>query len=230
MEDLIWNDVPKKRQAKTEKFDTPVVSLNAIEKIGAGRKFTFNKAAQTLLNIVGKDRVSFGFTKDGQHIYLRKADGEAGLELTQTCTISDKKTYEFIAKQCGLNIEVENHFDVVGVVNTNYFELKYRPMVGEMEVVDFLALGATPTDEFKSMDLGEIVDETVEVEDTVMNEVDSTYAEQEVLEQLADEAMVEDEVQIVEEMVEETIDNIVDDNVALGAEVIEEEVEEEDEW
>jgi bifunctional DNA-binding transcriptional regulator/antitoxin component of YhaV-PrlF toxin-antitoxin module len=224
MEDLIWNDVPKQRQRKVERFDTPVVSLNAIEKVGAGRKFIFNKAAQELLGIKGKDRVSFGFTKDGQHIFLRKSNSDAGYELTQVCTISDKKTYEFIAKQCNLNIREENHFDVVAVEGASHFEMVYRPMVGDMEVVEFLAKDAVEitADNFGVRDLGTIVDETMDVEDSMMEEVlAEKIAEEQVLDAIADEVLAEE----VEEEV--TIDDIIEDEFT---DFEEEEVEEEDEW
>lgn len=225
MEDLIWNDVPKQRQRKVERFDTPVVSLNAITRVGAGRKFVFNKAAQELLGIKGKDRVSFGFTKDGQHIYLRKSNTDAGYELTQVCTISDKKTYEFIAKQCNLNIEEENHFDVIPVEGASHFEMVYRPMVGEMEVVEFLAKDAVEitAENFGVRDLGTIVDETIEVEDSVMEEVlAQEIAEEKALDVIADEVLAEEVFET-----EETLDDIIDEDVNLG---FEEEVEEEDEW
>lgn len=224
MEDLIWNDVPKQRQRKVERFDTAVVSLSAIEKVGAGRKFVFNKAAQELLGIKGKDRVSFGFTKDGQHIYLRKSATEAGYELTQVCTISDKKTYEFIAKQCNLNIEEENHFDVVAVEGASHFEMIHRPMVGDMEVVEFLAKDAVEitAESFGVRDLGAIVDETVVMEDAIMEQVlAEEVAEEQALDAIADEVLAEE----VEEDV--TIDDIVEDDFTAFEE---EEVEEEDEW
>lgn len=222
---ILWGETPKQRNKKVEKFLTPVITLNAITRVGAGRKFVFNKAAQELLGIKGKDRVSFGFTKDGQHIYLRKATGNAGYELTQACTISDKKTYEFIAKQCNLNIEEENHFDVVVVEGASYFEMIYRPMVGDMEAVEFLAKDAVEltAESFGVRDLGNIVDETVVIEDSIMEQVlAEEVAEEQALDAIANEVLVEE----VEEEV--TIDDIVEEDFTAFEE--EEEVEEEDEW
>ena len=121
MEDLIWDGVPAQRKKREEKFSFPVVTLAALDKPGAGRKFIFNKAAQELLNIQGEERVSFGFSADRSIIAVRKAtDINSGIQLTKTCTISDKKTYEFIAKILNLDTSVENNFEIVsnGSLNT----------------------------------------------------------------------------------------------------------------
>jgi len=121
MEDLIWDGVPAQRKKREEKFSFPVITLVALDKPGAGRKFIFNKAAQELLNIQGEERVSFGFSADRSIIAVRKAtDINSGIQLTKTCTISDKKTYEFIAKILNLDTSVENNFEIVsnGSLNT----------------------------------------------------------------------------------------------------------------
>jgi len=149
MENLIWDAVPAQRTKKVEKYNYAVVTMSAIEKLGAGRKFTFNKAAQELLSVVGKDRVSFGFTPDGQHIYIRKASGTNGFELTQTCSISDKKTFEFIAKRLELNTEVENEFSLV--------ETNIATGVFELVLMHTITTPAMP--EITKFELGEITDE-----------------------------------------------------------------------
>jgi hypothetical protein len=87
--------------------------MSAIDKPGAGRKFTFNKAAQDVLGINGEDRVSFGFSTDRTIIAVRKAAGDAGLKLTKTCTLSDKRTYDFIAKILDLDITQETDLEIV---------------------------------------------------------------------------------------------------------------------
>lgn len=147
MQDLIWDAVPAQRKKKEESFTVPTMTMSAIAKVGAGRKFSFNKAAQVALMIEGGDRVSFGFTPDGAHIFIRSVDpaGSAGFGLTQACTISDKKTYEFIAKRLELNTEIENHFDIVPL--EGYSELVLRAAVVE-EVL-----------EFNTMNVGEVSDE-----------------------------------------------------------------------
>lgn len=152
MQDLIWDTVPTQRKKKEELFSTPVMSMSAIEKVGAGRKFSFNKAAQELLEIKGEDRISFGFTPDGAHIFVRKETSEdKGFKLTQTCTISDKKTYEFVAKRLNLNTDAENHFDLIPL--EGFCELVLK---AGTEVVE----GVTTEEviEFAKTDVGEVTD------------------------------------------------------------------------
>lgn len=112
MENFTWDAVPSQRQRKTEKYDYPVMTMAALAKPGAGRKFTFNKAAQDLLDIQGEDRVSFGFSADRTIVAIRKAEGDTGFKLTKTCTFSDKKIFEFISKTLELSNDVENEFKI----------------------------------------------------------------------------------------------------------------------
>lgn len=113
MEDFTWDAVPSQRQRKTEKYDYPVMTMAALAKAGAGRKFSFNKAAQELLSVEGEDRVSFGFNADRTVVAIRKAEEEAGFKLTKTCTFSDKKIFEFISKTLELSNDVENEFKIL---------------------------------------------------------------------------------------------------------------------
>jgi len=145
MQDLIWDAVPAQRQRKQEAFSFPVLTMGALLKAGGGRKFTFNKASQSLLNIEGEDRISFGFSTDGNHIYVRKAAGDAGFALTKTCTLSDKRTFEFIAKRLSLNTEVENNFTFTPAEYPGVFELTL--------------MTATDAPVFSNTQLGEISDE-----------------------------------------------------------------------
>jgi hypothetical protein len=110
MENLMWDAVPTQRTRKQEKYNFPAVTMVALDKPGVGRKFVFNKAAQELLGVSGEDYISFGFSPDKSIIAVRKNDTIAGLKLTKTCTISDKKTYEFIAKILNLDTTKENSF------------------------------------------------------------------------------------------------------------------------
>jgi hypothetical protein len=122
MENVVWDAVPAQRTRKQEKYSTPVITMSAIDKPGAGRKFSFNKAAQDALGVVGEDRVTFGFQADGNKIFIRKeSNSEAGFQLTKTCSLSDKKTYEFIVKRWNLNSEVETELDLV--MSDNFGEL-----------------------------------------------------------------------------------------------------------
>jgi hypothetical protein len=122
MENVVWGEVPAQRTRKQEKFSHPVVTMSAIDKPGAGRKFSFNKAAQEALGIQGEDRISFGFETNGKRIFVRKAEGDAGFQLTKTCTLSDKRTYEFITKRWDLNSEVENNIAIA--MENSYGELQ----------------------------------------------------------------------------------------------------------
>lgn len=188
MQDLIWDAVPTQRKKKEELFATPVMSMSAIEKVGAGRKFSFNKAAQELLQIVGEDRITFGFTPDGKQIFIRKESDETkGFKLTQTCTISDKKTYEFVAKRLSLNTDVENHFDVI-------------PMEGFCELVLMGENKQKGAIELHTTDLGKVSEEADLAGDTAslpeVPEGGATYEEDEV-----DEVSVEEEIETATEEV-----------------------------
>lgn len=112
MEDFTWDAVPSQRQRKTEKYAYAVMTMSALAKPGAGRKFSFNKAAQELMSIEGENRISFGFNADRTIVAVRKAEGDNGFKLTKTCTFSDKKTFEFISKTLELSNDVENEFSI----------------------------------------------------------------------------------------------------------------------
>ena len=204
MQDLIWDAVPAQRKRKEESFSAPTMTLSAIAKVGAGRKFSFNKAAQVALGIDGGDRVSFGFAPDGSSIFIRKVTLETeGFALTQSCTISDKKTYEFIAKRLELNTEVENHFDIMPL--GGYSQLILRTAVAE-EVLEFntVNLGEVSDEEDMNADLSTIPDvpqggALYEMADTTM-EVDDA---------LVEETIEEEEEEEIEELEEEESDEEV---------------------
>ena len=152
MQDLIWDAVPAQRKRKEEQFTVPVLTMSALVKAGGGRKFTFNKASQSLLEIEGEDRVSFGFSADGQHIFVRKAADKAGFALTKTCTLSDKRTFEFIAKRLNLNTEVENHFAFTACEYPGVYALSLMT-VTEAPVFVTTELGEISDEEDLSADL-----------------------------------------------------------------------------
>lgn len=151
MEGLIWDEVPAQRKRKQEQFAFPVITLSAIEKLGAGRKFSFNTAAQKHLDITGGDRISFGFSTDRKIAAVRKATGDQGFALTQACTISDKKTYEFMVKIFNLNTSVENHFEIIEVNGLSTLSPVLAGTVKEEE--------ETPVFEINTTHVGEISDE-----------------------------------------------------------------------
>jgi hypothetical protein len=166
MEDLMWGELPKQRVRKEEKFLTAVLTMAAVERVGGGRKFVFNKAAQADLEIVGEDRISFGFDKVNNVIAVRKSTTDKSLQLTKTCTVSNKEWFEFIAKHFGLNIETENNFDLIAT--NNYFTLSLRVLDNDSNniVTDNVESNQamyeeTPVIEFHTTDLGEVSDEEV---------------------------------------------------------------------
>jgi ribosomal protein S4E len=161
MEDLMWGELPKQRVRKEEKFSTAVLTMAAVEKVGGGRKFVFNKAAQADLEIVGEDRISFGFDKVNNVIAVRKSTTDKSLQLTKTCTVSNKEWFEFIAKHFGLNIETENNFDLIAT--NNYFTLSLRVLDNDTNnIVEAVVLEEeSPVIEFHTTDLGEVSDEEV---------------------------------------------------------------------
>lgn len=161
MEDLMWGELPKQRVRKEEKFSTAVLTMAAVERVGGGRKFVFNKAAQADLEIVGEDRISFGFDKVNNVIAVRKSTTDKSLQLTKTCTVSNKEWFEFIAKHFGLNIETENNFDLIAT--NNYFTLSLRALDNDTNnIVEAVVLEEeSPVIEFHTTDLGEVSDEEI---------------------------------------------------------------------
>jgi len=219
MEDLIWNELPKQRVRKEEKFLTPVLTMNAVEKAGMGRKFVFNKAAQTVLGIVGEERISFGFDKANNAIAVRKSDTEKSLQLTKTCTVSNKEWFEFIAKHFGLNIEEENNFDLVPT--NNYFTLSLRVLDNDSNNI---VEEENPVIEFHTTDLGEISEEQ-DLSGDLSNIPNVETLGLDTVTESGVEGLAEqvEAIETVEEQVEEEIFNVQD-----AEEVVE--TEEEDDW
>ena len=118
MSNLEWG-VPTQRKRKTEKFNTPVITMARLEKSGAGRKFTFNKAAQEVFGIDAETEqsVMVGFEKgeDKKGIFIKVVNGEndLGYKLTKSATFSNKKVFEFITDLRDLSNDVENELHLV---------------------------------------------------------------------------------------------------------------------
>jgi len=223
MEDLMWGELPKQRVRKEEKFLTPVLTMNAVERAGAGRKFVFNKAAQTALGIVGEERISFGFDRANNAIAVRKSDTEKSLQLTKTCTVSNKEWFEFIAKHFGLNIEEENNFDLVPT--NNYFTLSLRVLDNDSNnAITEVPFEENPVIEFHTTQLGEISEE---------QDLSGDLSNIPNVETLGLDTVTESGVEGLAEQVEafETIEEQVEEeifNVEDAEEVVE--TEEEDDW
>lgn len=216
MQDLNWGEVPTQRKRKEEKYSFPVVTLAAIEKVGAGRKFSFNKAAQEALGIKGGDKIAFAFTE--LSIFLRKFESPKALQLTQTCSISDKKTYEFIAKRFDLNIEAENEFTLVA-----------KPEMGE-GIFELTPMGITFDNavEFTNTDLGEITEERNLEAD--LSSIPATPEGGTLYDMVDSEAEVSDE--LVSKAIEEETPFMSAETEAEEVEEVEEvtEDDEEEEW
>lgn len=215
--EIQWDSVPAKRQKKVEKYSTPVLTLVAVdpEKKGAGRKMIFNKAAQEALGVVGEENVMFGFNNTSKEVFVKKSTAPQGFTLTKTCTLSDKKTFEFIISNFNLNDEVENEFDLVVSLMGNTI-LQLVPKVAEVTNV-------APAIEFENRNLGEVSDEANTAGD--LSGIPATpvggavYSEAEIVE---DAVVNEPEVELA--------NGNSSDMVAEGATVATEEEEEESEW
>jgi hypothetical protein len=124
MDEVSWG-IPKQRTAKVEKFDTPVVTMSAIDK-GSGRKFSFNKAAQELLGLVGgESHVKIGFGGDSMYIQSQDAEGEGTFPMTKGCTFSNKRIYEYIVKRSTLDSSEDNFLHLATVEGQPYVTVSH---------------------------------------------------------------------------------------------------------
>ena len=126
MNDVSWG-VPTQAKRKTEKFDTPVVTMSALSEKGSGRKFNFNKAAQSLLGLIGgESHVKVGFGKDN-NIYIQSliAEEDSTFSMTNSCTFSNKRIYEYIAKMNNLNSTEENYLHLKEVEGQSYVTVSH---------------------------------------------------------------------------------------------------------
>ena len=51
MSEVTWGVPTQQKRAKVEMFTTPVVTMGALNKPGAGRKLSFNQAAQKMMGL-----------------------------------------------------------------------------------------------------------------------------------------------------------------------------------
>jgi hypothetical protein len=136
MEDVFWGVPTANRTRKEEQFNTPVLTMSALLKDGANRKFSFNKAAVSALNLIGKEsyiQVGFRGTEllvNNAGVVERDVDGAplAGQVIPNNSfllagnnSFSDKKTFEFIIKLKELDTQVENHLHLEQVEGQSYF-------------------------------------------------------------------------------------------------------------
>lgn len=134
MENVSWGAAPSQRTKKVEKYDIPVLTMVALEKEGARRKFTFNKAAVEMLGLKKEDSILFGYSTITNEVFLKKEEGR--IKVTNSFSFSDQKTFDTITKRFGLSNDVENEFlidatDNEGVFSLLPLELKERKEITE---------------------------------------------------------------------------------------------------
>lgn len=111
MSEVTWGVPTQQKRAKVEMFTTPVVTMGALNKPGAGRKLSFNQAAQKMMGLEkGESYVAIGFGNDNS-IFIQAFAKEVdhGFALTKTCSFSNKRVFEYIAKIQELDVNLENY-------------------------------------------------------------------------------------------------------------------------
>ena len=161
-EQVNWG-VPVQRTRKVEKFSTPVITLSALAKKGAGRKISFNAAAQELLGLIsGESLLAIGFDPQ-QNIFIKVAT-DGNFKITKTFSISDKRTYEYIAKIKELNTDNENYLTIDPVDGQSYFQVS--GIVSEGVAEDIPQMNApVQEDDMVEEEVLETVEATEEDED-----------------------------------------------------------------
>lgn len=108
--------IPNQRKTKEEKYpDTPVLTLDIEGDKGTSRKIFLNESACKLLNLADdKAQIAFSFENG---IFIANAGqsqipDEYAINVTKNAPrrVSDKKTYEYIAKVLDLDTSIENEF------------------------------------------------------------------------------------------------------------------------
>lgn len=155
MSELIWGVPAQRVSRKVEKFTTPVVTMAKIEE-GKGRKFTFNKAAQESLGLVGgESHISFGFGEGTIAVMASENETANSFSLTKQCSISNKKTAEYIAKVSNLDTTVENYLHLEEVEGQSYMTVSHISNDNTPEEVNMM-------EEMDTKPMPEEVDEVAE--------------------------------------------------------------------
>lgn len=188
MEGTINWGVPVQRVKRTEKYDTPVITMSAIIKDGAGRKFSFNKAAVEALGLVKPTEteatyVAFGFNGEEMFCMASMDENPNGHKTNKSYAFSDKKVFEYIIKTKSLDIKVENELHLEAVEGQPVFRISKITVNDSSETVEDTTDGG-------GSDEKEPVKATVETIDDVIDDGPAP--------ELAEE-VVEEEVAVVEE-------------------------------
>lgn len=201
MEELVWGVPTANRTRKEEQFTVPVLTMTALLKDGASRKFSFNKAAVSALGLIGKESyIRVGF--QGNSIFVMNAGvvekDEAGNPLTEAPSNSfllagnnsfaDKKVFEYIVKTRELSNQVENHLHLVTVECKNYF------------AVDVITSDNETIIEGMGISISETVEEVITV-DEVISEIPGVTVNEEVEEVWETEATPAFEAPVVEKAI-----------------------------
>lgn len=214
MENIIWGLPTAGRTRKEEQFNVPVLTMSALLKDGANRKFSFNKAAIKELNLIGKEsyiQVGFRGTEllvNNAGVVERDEDGAplAGqiipnnsFLLAGNNSFSDKKTFEFIIKLKELNTEVENHLHLEQVEGQSYFTVS--KIISDHSSGDQLLEEVITVDEVGQQEDLTLCAAPEEEVDEVISEIPGVTANEEVEEVWETEATPAFEAPVVEKAI-----------------------------
>lgn len=126
--EVVWGVPTGTIKRRVEKYDTPVVTMAAILKDGAGRKISFNKAAVEALGLVKPTEeeatfVAVGFIEDDLFVKAFTTEGDNMFKTNKSFSFSDKRTFEYIIKKKSLEIGVENHLHLEEVEGQGMFKV-----------------------------------------------------------------------------------------------------------
>lgn len=164
--EVSWGTIPLKRNRKKESSTEPTMTMAALTKKGAGRKFTFNKAAQAAMGLKGEEFILLGFS--GKQIFVRVVvEGtEGSYRLTKTCAFSDKRVYNSIIGLLGLSDQVENVFAVISVEGKDFSELVLQTGENTVSATPESAVENSVNSETTSVETVDAPTENTDNEDT----------------------------------------------------------------
>lgn len=132
---------PLERGASKEKYEFPVLTMEAWRGKGTAKRFALNKAASELL--VGES-ASVGFVFQEEAIYLANTtdtNAKESYEVTKGTprTFSNAKIYDYIVKTLELDNSVDNEFNLEQLNDTlynNYPVLSVSLLSHETQVIE----------------------------------------------------------------------------------------------
>jgi hypothetical protein len=165
--------VPVQNRKKEEKFNTPVCTMAAILKEGAGRKFMFNQAAVDALGLVKYDKdngmesfVSFGRNPETNELFVIASTTEAEhmrmFRTNKSYSFSDKKTYEWIVNTLGLSTSSENYLHLEAIEGESYFKVSNVTSEEGSQVQEVTSEDNNDDSDTETMETIEVVEEAEE--------------------------------------------------------------------